>query len=270
MSIAGIRSDRGDYYEILIAFKWALDILSDPVCEWLEINSTTYRVDDVVIGKTGGSLICCQCKKNQPNFKAWTIKDLADEIGKASEDLLKFKQAKVHFYSRNNFGPIQKLHDYRASFGNETDYVSNFTLEHKEIDRELGACIAKHSPGLTVYEFLRRSSFNTTEDYESVEKDLCIRLHNMGANTAGAFNAIFLQLIKLKSRNRTETLSVSTQHRLTKDDLKKIINQSGAMLVPVISSREAISSFAGTSAIGRAWLRDIAGKQLTRPVVKEI
>ena len=228
MSIAGIRSDRGDYYEILIAFKWALDILSDPVCEWLEINSTTYRVDDVVIGKTGGSLICCQCKKNQPNFKAWT------------------------------------------SFGNETDYVSNFTLEHKEIDRELGACIAKHSPGLTVYEFLRRSSFNTTEDYESVEKDLCRRLHNMAANPAGAFNAIFLQLIKLKSRNRTETLSVSTQHRLTKDDLKKIINQSGAMLVPVISSREAISSFAGTSAIGRAWLRDIAGKQLTRPVVKEI
>ena len=270
MSIAGIRSDRGDYYEILIAFKWALDILSDPVCEWLEINSTTYRVDDVVIGKTGGSLICCQCKKNQPNFKAWTIKDLADEIGKASEDLLKFKQAKVHFYSRNNFGPIQKLHDYRASFGNETDYVSNFTLEHKEIDRELGACIAKHSRGLTVYEFLRRSSFNTTEDYESVEKDLCRRLHNMAANPAGAFNAIFLQLIKLKSRNRTETLSVSTQHRLTKDDLKKIINQSGAMLVPVISSREAISSFAGTSAIGRAWLRDIAGKQLTRPVVKEI
>jgi hypothetical protein len=270
MSIAGIRSNRGDYYQTLIAFKWALDVLSDPACEWLEIDSTTYRVDDVVIGKSDGSLICCQCKKNHPDFKAWSIKELADEIGKASEDLLKFKQAKVHFYSRNNFGLIQKLHEYRASFDNETDYINNFTLEHKEIDRELGACIAEHSPGLTAYEFLRRTSFNTTEDYELMENNLRVRLHNMAAIPAGAFDTIYLQLSKLSSRNRTESLSVSTQHRLSKDDLKTIISQSGAMLVPAISSREAISSFTGTSAIGRTWLRDIAGKQFTRPAVKEI
>jgi len=88
MSIAGIRSNRGDYYQTLIAFKWALDVLSDPACEWLEIDSTAYRVDDVVISKSDGSLICCQCKKNQADFKAWTIKELADEIRKASEVLL--------------------------------------------------------------------------------------------------------------------------------------------------------------------------------------
>ena len=96
MSIAGIRSNRGDYYQTLIAFKWALVVLSDSTYDWLEIDSTTYRVDDVVIGKSDGSLICCQCKKNQTDFKEWTIKELADEIGKASEDLLKLKQAKGH------------------------------------------------------------------------------------------------------------------------------------------------------------------------------
>jgi hypothetical protein len=270
MSIAGIRSNRGDYYQTLIAFTWALDVLSDPACEWLEIDSTTYRVDDVVIGKSNGSLICCQCKKNQPDFKAWTIKELADEIGKASEDLLKFKQAKVHFYSRNNFGLLHKLREYSTNFDNEIDYINNLTLEHEGTNRELAACIADHSPGLSAYEFLCRTSFNTTEEFEPLENLLRERLRYMVSNTAMVFDALFLQLIKLSSRKRSETLSVSIQHRLTKDDLKTIISQSGGMLVPAISSREAISSFTGTSAIGRAWLRDIAGKQLPRQVVEEI
>jgi hypothetical protein len=270
MSIAGIRSNRGDYYQTLIAFTWALDVLSDPACEWLEIDSTTYRVDDVVIGKSNGSLICCQCKKNQPDFKTWTIKELADEIGKASEDLLKFKQAKVHFYSRNNFGLLHKLREYSTNFDNEIDYINNLTLEHEGTNRELAACIADHSPGLSAYEFLCRTSFNTTEEFEPLENLLRERLRYMVSNTAMVFDALFLQLIKLSSRKRSETLSVSIQHRLTKDDLKTIISQSGGMLVPAISSREAISSFTGTSAIGRAWLRDIAGKQLPRQVVEEI
>ena len=270
MSIAGVFSNRGDYYQTLIAFKWALDVLSDPECEWLEIDSTTYRVDDVVIGKSDGSLICCQCKKNQPDFKEWTIKELADEIGKAAEDLLKFQQAKVHFYSRNNFGLLQKLCEYGAIYNNETDYIDNLTPKHKVTHSDLAACIAEHSPGLSAYEFLRRTSFNTTEDYELLENSLRERLRYMATNEDSAFDAINSQLSKLSSRIRNENLSVSTQHRLTKDDLKTIISQSGAMLVPAISSREAISSFTGTSAIGRAWQRDIAGKQLPRPVVDEI
>lgn len=63
MSIAGILSNRGDIYQTLVAFDWALTVLSDPEFQWLEIDSTTYLVDDVVIGKSDGSLICCQCKK---------------------------------------------------------------------------------------------------------------------------------------------------------------------------------------------------------------
>jgi hypothetical protein len=270
MSIAGIRSNRGDYYQTLIAFKWALNVLSDPAYEWLEIDSTTFRVDDVVIGQSDGSLICCQCKKNQPDFRAWSIKDLSDEIGKASEDLLKFQQAKVHFYSRNNFGLLQKLCEFSTNYDNEFNYINNLTHEHEVTNRDLTACIAEHSAGLSAYEFLCRTSFNTTLDYEPFENLLRERLCYLASNTDVAFDAIFSQLIKLSSRYRSETLSVSTQHRLTKDDLKTIISQSGAMLVPPISSREAISSFTGTSAIGRAWQRDISGKQLPRPVVDEI
>jgi len=92
MSIAGILSNRGDIYQTLIAFDWALTVLTDPEFQWLEIDSTSYLVDDVVIGKSDGSLICCQCKKNQTDRRAWSISDLAGELDKAFLMLAKNQQ----------------------------------------------------------------------------------------------------------------------------------------------------------------------------------
>ena len=69
MSIAGIRSNRGDVYQTLVAFDWALTVLSDQDFQWLEIDSITYSVDDVVIGKYDGTLIACQCKKIKPTSR---------------------------------------------------------------------------------------------------------------------------------------------------------------------------------------------------------
>lgn len=64
MSIAGIRSNRGDGYQTLVAFDWALKILSEQGFQWLEIDSINYSVDDVVVGRVDGDLIACQCKKS--------------------------------------------------------------------------------------------------------------------------------------------------------------------------------------------------------------
>ncbi len=41
MSKAGIQSNRGDGYQTLIAFDWALQVLADPVYEWIEVDSAT-------------------------------------------------------------------------------------------------------------------------------------------------------------------------------------------------------------------------------------
>ena len=77
MSIAGIRPNRGDGYQTLVAFDWALSGLSKSDYQWIEVDSVDWPVDDVVIGKSDGTLICCQCKKNQPDFKNWSIADLS-------------------------------------------------------------------------------------------------------------------------------------------------------------------------------------------------
>lgn len=270
MSIAGIRSNRGDNYQTLVAFGWALSVLSDPEFQWLEIDSTTYLVDDVVIGKSDGSLICCQCKKNQPHFNAWSISDLADELDKASLVLAKNQETQVLFYSRSEFGVLAKLREYSTGYGNETDYRAELTPEHKKTDTDLAARFAAQAPGLSTYEFLRRTSFEISPDFDRMETLLHERLRQMASNSNVAFNALWTRLDKLGGRMGGGNPSASTQHRLTKDDLNDILHHAGAMLVPVMSITEVRTSFSSTSAIGRSWHRDIAGQRISSPVVNEL
>lgn len=270
MSIAGVRSNRGDIYQTLIAFDWALTVLSDPKFQWLEVDATTYLVDDVVVGKSDGSLICCQCKKNQANFSAWSIADLADELVKASLTLTRHRQAEVHFYSRSEFGLLAKLREFSTLYGNEVDYRANLTTEHTKTDTDLAACIATPAPGLSTYEFLRRVSFEISPDFDRIETLLRERLRLMASNADAAFHALWTHLDKLGGRVVGGNLAASAQHRLTKDDLKEILYQAGAMLVPIMSIAQVRSSFSSTSAIGRSWIRDIAGQRISNPIVNEL
>jgi len=270
MSIAGILSNRGDIYQTLVAFDWALTVLSDPGFQWLEIDSTTYLVDDVVIRKSDGSQICCQCKKNQANFRAWSIADLADELDKATLALTGNKQAQVRFYSRSEFGSLAKLREFSTLHGNEVDYIAKLTREHKETNSDLAARIDDKVTNLSTYEFLHRTSFEITPDFDRMEILLRERLRIMASNSDAAFNALCIQLNKLGGRMEDGNLSASTQHRLTKDDIKEILHRSGAMLVPSMDISEVRKSFASTSVIGRHWHRDIAGQHISSPVVGEL
>ena len=46
MSIAGIRSNRGDGYQTLVAFDWALSVLTDVEYLWLEVDSIDVHYGD--------------------------------------------------------------------------------------------------------------------------------------------------------------------------------------------------------------------------------
>ena len=270
MSIAGIRSNRGDIYQTLIAFNWALTVLSDPEFQWLEIDSTAYPVDDVVVGKSDDSLICCQCKKNQPDFRAWSISDLGDELEKASVVLAENQQAQVKFYSRGDFGALAKLREYSTLWGNGEEYLGNLTQEHIVTNRDLDARITVKAPHLTTYEFLCRTSFETSPEFDHFVTLLRERLRYLTSNSDAAFNALWVRIDNLGGRIVSGNLSASAQHRLTKDDLKDILHQAGAMLVPVMSITEVRESFASTSTIGRSWQRDIAGHRISSPLEKEL
>ena len=270
MSIAGIRSNRGDGYQTLVAFDWALTVLSDQDYQWLEIDSVTYSVDDVVVGKADGTQIACQCKKNQTDFKAWTISDLADELNKASNLLANNQTAEVRFYSRNNFGALAKLREHSSTQYDETSYRTSLGKEHQETDAALLARLATSTPSLSTYEFLRRTKFVTSDELDRMTDLLRERLRNMASNPDAAFNALWARLDQLGARIGGDSASAATQYRLTKDDLKAILHKAGAMLVPPMNLAEVRLSFSGTSAIGRSWRRDIAGQRISNPVVNKL
>ncbi len=157
MSIAGIRSNRGDGYQTYVAFDWALKVLSDPDFEWIEIDSITYSVDDVVVGKADGTKICCQCKKNQVDYKAWSISDLADELDKASDSLASNQDIEVCFYSRNPFGELGKLREHSATQATEKGYLASLGKKNQRINAKLAAQLINIAPNLSTYDFLCRT-----------------------------------------------------------------------------------------------------------------
>jgi len=187
MSVAGVGSNRGDIYQTLVAFDWALTVLSDPDFEWLEVDSTKHLVDDVVVGKLDGIQFCCQCKKNQTSFRAWSITDLAGEIVKASQELDRNSKSLVRFYSRSNFGVLSKLKEFSANYGTEADYLANLTKEHAETNANLAACITSGVQGLSTYEFLRRTSFEVSPEIDRMKSLLQERLSRMASNRCANF-----------------------------------------------------------------------------------
>lgn len=269
MSIAGIRSNRGDGYQTLVAFDWALTVLFNPEYLWLEIDSITYSVDDVVVGKSSGALIACQCKKNQIDFSEWKVADLADELNKAIYLLVNNEHAEVRFYSRNNFGALGKLKEYCSTQQDENGYLNNLSKEHQKTNTILSAILASQPSSLSIYDFLRRTTFTTSEEFDRMSELLYERLRNMASNPQAAYNALWTRLDELGSRMVGNSTS-AVQQRLTKDELKSILQNAGSILVPPMNLAEVRLSFSHTSAIGRTWRRDIAGQRISTPVIRDL
>lgn len=270
MSKAGIQSNRGDGYQTLVAFDWALTVLSDPEYPWLEVDSVMWSVDDVVIGKADDTQICCQCKKNQTAFKAWSIADLGDELHKASSLLAKDHTAVVRFYSRNNFGDLAALREYSTSYADESAYQANLGIAHQETDAKLAKLLAKQAAKLSTYAFLSRTSFVVSDDLDRMQTLLHERLRQLVSNPSAAYDALWTRLDQLGMRVNGNGHSSAIQHRLTKDDLKSLLAQAGAMLIPSMNMVDVRASFQNTSAIGRIWRRDIGNERLSNPVVNEL
>lgn len=270
MSKAGIQSNRGDGYQTLVALEWALTVLSDPEYQWLEIDSVTWSVDDVVIGKSDGSKVCCQCKKNQTAFKAWSIADLSDELQKANSLLANDGTASVRFYSRNNFGDLAALREFSTSYANEFAYRANLGKAHQQTDTQLENLLAKQAPKLSTYTFLRRTIFEVSPDLDRMQILLHERLRRLASNPSAAYNSLWTRLDCLGMRVSGNGHNSASQHRLTKADLTDLLNQAGSMLTPSVDVMEVRASFQSTSAIGRAWRRDIGNERIPSPLVKTI
>ena len=268
MSIAGKRSSRGDNYQMLVALDWAITVLSDNQYEWLEVDSLSYVVDDIVIGKKDGSVICCQCKKNQIDFKSWSISDLSSELPKVAEVLEKNPNVTIYFYSRSNFGLLAKLREHSAMQPDEQTYSQNLSQEHAKTNHELEQLL---NSKVSSYHLLQQTQFEISPEYNRMEELLHERLQYLVSNSTQAFNALWTAIDQLGgSTLQSANPSTSQRHRLTKKELKNILNQVGVMLTPPIDVAELQNQFQSISAMGRSWRQDIGGINIINPVLTDL
>lgn len=268
MSKAGVQSNRGDYYQKLIAFDWAITVLSDSDYAWIETDSVNEQIDDVVVGRTDGSTLCCQCKKNAPGFGSWTVAELAKELKKATQELAKSQATSVHFYSGGPFGDLGALKSFSGNYANEREYLEKLTKSHQKTNQELRDFFVASGAQISTFDFLTRTSFEVLDDFETLKRRLRERLSQFASNSRVAFDALWTRLDELGARVSDGRGSV--KHRLTKDELKEILKNAGSMLVPPMSVAEIRQSFEATSSIGRSWMREIGGVRVVRPEVDEL
>lgn len=254
----------------MVAFGFALSVLSDPDYEWIEIDSVISSVDDVIVGKRNGEKICCQCKKNQTQFRAWSFSDLKDELIKAIKLLTKDSTAKVCFYSRSDFGDLRRLWENARNYPDEGTFKANLGKAQGKTEGALSKLLAEQRSDLSSYDFLQRAMFEVTPDLERMNDLLRERLRPLVANESAAHNALWTRLDHLGMRETNDATNETTRHRLTKNDLEAVLHEAGAMLAPPADMQEIRAAFRSVSAIGRSWRRDIAHERLPSPTVTEL
>lgn len=270
MSIAGIRSSRGDGYQTLVAMDWAVSMLGSPEYAWLEIDSSVFAVDDVVIGKADGSLICCQCKKNQTDFESWTVADLRVDLEKASSLLATNPDAEVRFYSRSPFGALAKLREHCLTHSSAQSYYTNLSKRHQQADALLKSVFASDASSLSTFEFLTRTTFEVSSELTSLQESLHKRLRQLVTNEMAAYDALWALLDQLGGRLLGGRLNAGIRYRISERDLQNALVEAGAMMAPATSNSEVRESFARTSSIGRSWHREIAGHRIANPTLAEL
>lgn len=281
MSLASVRSSRGDSYEILIALRWAIRMLHDPTIVQIGIDSTALdvsgnpiQVDDVVIGLSSKQTIYCQCKKNQLDFKPWKVADLADDLQKAARQLVRDPLGKVIFYSATPFGELAKLKEHANAYHDAVAYFRSLAqiqglLATNEI---LEVCWADclSGTGFGTFDLLRRITFESTGSQAHLREELVGQLRYQVTNAEAVYEKLIGRLSRIKSRTADETGSTISPSSLTREALLRLIDEAGAVHTPPRAEAELIQEFRTASSVGRVWRREIGAKRLSRRALDEV
>jgi tetratricopeptide (TPR) repeat protein len=248
MSIAGVRSNRGDSYQTVVAIEWVVSMLLDESIVAIEVDTTALvdeepaDVDDIVIKFADGRSHYFQCKKNEKNFEAWTAKSLASEFVNAANLLSREVTANVTFYSRSNFGSVAKLREHAQTQPDHAAFIKSLTpallAEHQVLCASLGGSTNDSQATLSL---LLRIEFETTGTVERIQRKNKATLARHLTNAEAAHSAIWTAVDQLGARIVRANGSI---HSITRSDLVSILESHGCHAKPnVLGGRFATDAF---------------------------
>ncbi|WP_436178449.1 hypothetical protein [Acidovorax sp. LjRoot66] len=250
-------------------------MIKDASILWMELDSTriitngkSAPVDDIIVGWYDGRETCCQCKKNQGSFTAWSVDDLVDDLAKAADHLAADPNVKVRFYSRADFGDLGRLVDRAkqmpdlAAFDNQ--FPRNLSAELNKLKNVWSVVL--NAGTHNVHDLLSRLDFEPTPSVDDLPEILKVDLGLVVTRVDDAFNALWSTLDILGSRTAPSS-AVANPHRITRGDLLSLLENSGCAIAPPSAQADIEAKLARMSRIGRAWRRDIGQQRIARPVV---
>jgi hypothetical protein len=262
VSQAGILSSRGDYYQILVATHWLIRLLREPEnLRWVDVEAvalpdSTQRVmvDDIAIELMNGKRIFIQTKKNQSDFKAWSLNDLKEELIKAKEQWKDQPTAELQFFSRTEFGDLRKLHESSKIYRHYKAFISAAPQNLRNILEELAVKVAE--PVENAFSLVSQLRFGPTQDFDDWERQNLTALADFLPHARTGIAV--LQSLILKEQGRTG----ATNGPLTRSDVIDELEHHGIAPGPVKAESEILRLFHKASGIGRPWERNIAGHRI--------
>lgn len=275
MSIAGVRSSQGDSFQSLVAVRYAVEMIYTTNLREIEVDSTSLDpsgkpavVDDIIV-RYDDSTLYIQAKKNQPEFRAWTISDLGDELKKAWIQWRRDPEARLLFISRNNFGDVWRLREYAGTQPTPAAFDQSLTANLRDIAKQVAAFDDRSGTIGDLYLFLLQLDFETI-NIERFRSEILGQLRLHVAHGQNAFERIKARIDAISRRETQQGGSTISPHSLTRRELFELLRQAGIEVCVPKSEHEAITSLSRLSAIGRNWQRKIGDIHLARPVVAEI
>lgn len=279
MSLASVRSTRGDSYEILIAARWAMQMLSGAEIKSIAVDSTELdasgeciTVDDVVVSYHDARTTYCQCKKNSVDFLEWQISALANDLQKAARQLVQDPHATVAFYSTVPFGEVQKLQEHSNVFASREAFRANLTRDQQSTVSRLSALWSDwlSDVDVQVFDFLQRITFDVTPSQPRLRDDIKDMLRHHVTHADDVLDQLSGLLVQLKSRTAYGHAGTQSLHVLTREVLLQRIRDAGAVHTPPREEADLLREFRSASAVGRAWRRDIGSRRLVRVALSEV
>lgn len=279
MSISGVRSGRGDGFQTLLAMRSVIEMINDEGISEVEIDSTSLDssgapvlIDDVVIKYTNECNTYIQAKKNQPDFHAWTISDLGDELAKAWAQWRREPHCRIKFISRSNFGEIAKLVEHAETQPTATAFTGSLTSKMKKSAAQLiKRDKFEEAKEEDLFNFVKRLNFEVC-DPETLRQSLVGQLRHQVAHAERAYAIIHQKLDEISRReggvgSQQDQMS---RHSLTRCGLLSLLRDAGVERCLPRAEAELKAELVNLSHIGRAWQRSVGGQRLTRYVVDEV
>jgi len=266
MSLAGIRSNRGDTYQRSVAVYWIVRMLLDENIAGLQVDSTAlpnenYLIhgDDIVILFNSGKKCFIQAKVNQSDHQHWKLKDtvLKKELISARDQLLVDPNCDFHFYSRTPFGPLQRLVEEANLHSDYQAFLRVGPQRQKDTLGELSTLWEIDQPA--AFSLVKRIGIG---DHHSSSEWQRHSLSLLQANFSQPEMA--LELIYNYVDRQHSKLGVP-QFVIGRKDILDCLEKHGTYHVLGFNEQLLIQKFKTFSSQGRQWIRTLGGDLLVRP-----